>query len=133
MKNEGNEAYLKSKIYFFKIKYILKKYLYFSQRNKFNMVVQEDSRTSPDGSTTILILESVKNREDEEMILIQMLWREKIFAGNRASLSDMYFCANPMDYQIWVYVLTNLYISYQKWKVSICILNQKFVNSNFIY
>ena len=98
-----NGAYLKSKIYFFKIKYILKKYLYFSQRNKFNMVVQEDSRTSPDGSTTILILESVKNREDEEMILIQMLWREKIFAGNRASLSDMYFCANPMDYQIWVY------------------------------
>ena len=77
--------------------------------------MQEDSRTSPDGSTTILILESVKNREDEEMILIQMLWREKIFAGNRASLSDMYFCANPMDYQIWVYVLTNLYISYQKW------------------
>ena len=72
-----NWAYLKSEIYFFKIKYILKKYSHFSQRNKFNMVVQEDSRTSSDGSTTILILESVKNREDEEMILIQMLWREK--------------------------------------------------------
>ena len=125
-----NWAYLKSKLYFFKIKYILKKYSHFSQRNKFNMVVQEDSRTSSDGSTTILILESVKNREDEEMILIQMLWREKIFAGNRASLSDMYFCANLTDYQIWVYVLTNLY---QNWEVSICILNQKFVNSNFIH
>ena len=75
--------------------------------------MQEDSRISSDGSTTILILESVKKGEDEEMILIQMLWKEKRFAGNGACLTYI-FCANLVDYQIWVYILTNLYKSYHK-------------------
>ena len=55
------------------------------------MVVQEDSCTSSDGSPTILILEeSEKNGEDEEMILIQMLWRKKKIC-RKWSLSDLYF------------------------------------------